>query len=278
MTQALIDIVSRWYSTGHISPDEKAILKAEYLLQLDYKPGCTICDSFWSDVKHHFWYNLKTLNLLPVKTTIRKHIILGSGMLMLPGSSTVIVNEGEETEDRELLTDDKAAEILAKYPSYSTLIGINPAWQAREDILAQEAESGSDSTESDDESSDQSTPYSQLQAKYETLLADNEKLKHDHEQLKNDHSVTKGMLTRAKNQLAKQPETPAPAASAPAPVNTLPAAEATNGAATPTPSDDLTNDAPTGAGGDNSSADTGTSASSTDLASSTQETIDQSQA
>lgn len=273
MREDLIDIVSRWYSTGHISPDEKAILKAEYLLQLNYTPGCTICAAFWSDVKQYFWYNLKSLNLLPVKTTIRKHIILGSGMLMLPGSSTVYINEGEETEDRKILTDAGADEILAQFPSYSTLIGINPVWQAREDILAEEGESTSDDENSEadsDEDETSDTALADLQAKYETLVK-------EHDQTKQDLSVTKGMLTKANNKLAKLQE-PAPVTPAPA-ANTLPSAEATNVSTDANPPTKVATQG-TGASG---TADTGISATSGestpgDLASSTQETIDQSQA
>lgn len=119
---------------------------------------------------------------------------------MLPGQSTVIVNDGQESEDRKILTDEMAETILSNYPSYSELIGINPQWVDPNDSGLDEIGDGSDEPAPDAvELLNVKTELADLQEKYDALVK-------EHEQLKADHSVTKGLLTKANNKLARQAE------------------------------------------------------------------------
>ncbi|GAB2549899.1 hypothetical protein [Spirosoma aerophilum] len=199
MSEQQIEIVRQWYATGHISTDDLAALKVLYLREIGAPPGCKTCSSVIADIKHHFTYQLKLQNLLPVSTNskvqARKYIILGAGFLMLPGDSTIIVNDGQESEDRKLLTDAMAEEILTNNPSYSALIGINPQWV--DPNPSDEADDESEEEESDDE-----TAKSELQTKYDELQAKYDALVEEHEQTKQELTTTKGKLTRATNKLA----------------------------------------------------------------------------
>lgn len=201
MEAALLDIAYQWIATGELSTDNGTLLKAQYLSDIGAPKGCKTCGNVWSDIKHHFGYKLKLLNRLPVAKSIRKFIIAGAGFLMLPGASKTIVNDGENSEDREVLTDIRAEEILAEYPSYDQLIVINPVWAAANAELEESDEADDDHQDDDDESEELTTAKAQIV----DLTAKNEALTKENEQLKEDKRVLKGQLTRTQNQLAAKP-------------------------------------------------------------------------
>lgn len=212
MNPQLLEIAGQWLTTGQISFDEKNLLKNQYLIDIG-AAGCKTCGNVWSDIKHHFEYKLKQLNLTPVAKSIRKYLIIGSSFLMLPGSSVVFVNEGQDSEDRKVLTDEMAEKILADHPDYSQLIGINPAWQARQDSIAEGGEPEDEASEQ--EGNDEQDPgetgskFAELQAAHDTLLDENKKLKED-------NRVLKGQLTRSTNELTRLKTTPVATPVAPA--------------------------------------------------------------
>ncbi|GAB3552896.1 hypothetical protein [Spirosoma fluminis] len=150
-------IARRLASGGELSEDDRATLKKQYLLDIGAPPDCQPCSSVWSDIRHHFLYQLKQLT--PV-STLKKFIIIGAGLLMLPGASYSIANDGEETENRKILTDELAEEILEANPSYSELIKVNPAW-----LEANPDEAG------DEEEGDESADAAEIEAKYKKQIS-----------------------------------------------------------------------------------------------------------
>ncbi|MVM34228.1 hypothetical protein GO755_29630 [Spirosoma sp. HMF4905] len=225
MSEQLIEIMSRWLTTGQISDDEKNLLKNQYLIDIG-AVGCKTCGNVWSDIKHHFEYKLKLLNLTPVAKSIRKYIILG-GFLMLPGESVVYVNEGQDSEDRKVLTDERAEQILIKHPDYKQLIGINPAWQTRQDAI--EAGQESDDEEADETEtsgsneekagSETDQKLADLQKAHDTLVDENKKLKEDNRVLKGQLTRTTNELTRLKTAPPVTPAAPVTPAVTPDPAN-----------------------------------------------------------
>jgi len=138
---------------------------------------------------------------------------------MLPGSSEVIVNEGVDSEDRKVLTDEMAETILAQYPDFKTLIGINPDWAAAH---AEDEESGNVADEDNDIAKSankgvSAADFEKLQQEYEALIAEHEELDESHTELEEENKAlkaknetlqkeltsTKSQLTKTTNDLAK---------------------------------------------------------------------------
>lgn len=120
------EIARSWVSSGRISIADFAQLKAGFLASLDNPPDCTTCPAFEHEVQHYFQYKYRiTKPDSSVNTAHLKLIILG-GILMLPGETYSIVNEGVESENAKVLTNEMAEEILKRYPSYDTLLVPNP--------------------------------------------------------------------------------------------------------------------------------------------------------
>ena len=243
MREDLIEIVAGWVTTGQLAEADKPVLKAAYLAHVRAEPGCTTCDDFWSEVRQHFFYAYKQLNRTTVAQKIRKYGIIGSSYLMLPGSSVAYVNEGEESEDRKVLTDEMAEFILAKYPEYKNLVGINPAWQELQDAIADHEDEADETEDSDEDEANETELQAQLTA-----------LQEENKHLKQENATLKGQLTRAKNAAHKSQDAPAPIDPAAGTGNGTPPADLTTGD---------TSTAKTGAAGDagsSSSADSSDSA------------------
>ncbi len=115
------------FSTGYISTENREALKVQYLQEIEAKPGCTICPDFYRDLQIHFRIQLKQ-NGFTVKKEQRKYMIADGGHVRIFGEQKLIVNDGDNTADTEVLTDAKAEALLEANPELSELIVFTPEY------------------------------------------------------------------------------------------------------------------------------------------------------
>jgi hypothetical protein len=206
MDATIESIVRQWVTTGVLLIDSRPLLQEQYRIEIGAPKGCKPCASNWSDIKQHFWFQFKQLDRQAylMRKDLRKYLIVGQSFLMLPGESTSIVNDGEDTEDTKVLTDEMAVAILEKYPSYSTLIQINPAWQEAQELIDGVADEATTlATDAADATAKAlQLRIDELESHNDELTAENATLKDELAKAKDETRVVKGQLTKAKNELA----------------------------------------------------------------------------